>query len=154
MLHNKDMLNADQDVNKAVSWTQVWRRNMNWRKRGIHPIAISIYFHVTCQGRSGWVQKLRQRRLFTLKTATCHLCARESFAWRLAWLQAKTGFKVNLKMIQAADHVTFLRARNSPRAEQSKKIIHSLLRLLHHHYKNLPVSLLPSSNDQLWAHYR
>lgn len=22
------------------------------------------------------------------------------------------------------------------------------------HYKNLPVSLLPSSNDQLWAHYR
>lgn len=114
-------------------------------------IAISIYFHVTCQGRSGWVQKLRQRRLFTLKTATCHLCARESFAWRLAWLQAKTGFKVNLK---AADHVTFLRARNSPRAEQSKKIIRSLLRLLHHHYKNLPVSLLPSSNDQLWAHYR
>lgn len=111
-------------------------------------IAISIYFHVTCQGRSGWVQKLRQRRLFTLKTATCHLCARESFAWRLAWLQAKTGFKVNLK---AADHVTFLRARNSPRAEQSKKIIRSLLRLLHHHYKNLPVSL---SNDQLWAHYR
>lgn len=86
------------------------------------------------------------------KTASIHF---ENCDLRLAWLQAKTGLKVKLKMIQAADHVTFLRAlmsRNSPRAEQSKKLFTASCGYCH--YKNLPVSLLPSSNDQLWAHYR
>lgn len=74
-------------------------------------ISLSI---LTWPAVGGWVQKLRSLHFEKLRLATC---AQEDRSH--AWLQAKTGFKVNLKMIQAADHVTFLRRWWAPQFTSS-----------------------------------